>query len=553
MRQLALLSLLACVLTLANALKPLHIDDTAYVTYAAHIAQDPLRPYDFVIYWDYQFHPANRLLAPPVVPYWLAGAMCLFGDEPTLWKLSLLPFHFLLAIALYRLFRRFVPLWAGPLTALTTLSPALLPATNFMLDVPALALGLAATVVFLDAADRQAWGQSVAAGLLAGLAMQTKYTAFVTPAVFLAYGLTHGRLRLALFGAAAAVAVFALWEGFVAWQHGDSHFLLAVSQRQGGTINRVFHLVLPLLTMTAGVAPGTLLLGLYALTRSGRWLLWGCVLLVAGILVIGLVPETVAVFTRSPGGQPRLGLESLLYGAAAALFWAGLAAGIRPLLHRSGGESRPAVRLGVFLLLWLGLEIGTYFALSPFPAARRVLGVGVVATLLAGRQAAQLAAVRRWPVYCAATVSTCCGLLVAAVDLSEALATQDAARRTAAVVARERGGGTAWFNGVWGLTFYTTQDGMVPLAPNQQLVRSGDLLVLAEQPLHRIDFRPAQAPLVPLAVVQSEDALPWRTVVCYYAGRMPLRHHEGPRLRLTVYRAVADFVPTNQGVLPGLH
>src|SRR5262249_52368722 len=42
-----------------------------------------------------------------------------------------------------------------------------------------------------------------------------------------------------------------------------------------------------------------------------------------------------------------------------------------------------------FLLLWLGLEVAGYFALSPFAATRRVLGVLVVITLLAGRLASR--------------------------------------------------------------------------------------------------------------------------------------------------------------------
>ena len=91
--QLTALLLLAVSITLLNCLKPLHLDDPAYYYYAAHIAQHPLAPYDFEVYWDYQTQPANRLLAPPLLPYWWAVAISWLGDHPLLWKLWLLPFH----------------------------------------------------------------------------------------------------------------------------------------------------------------------------------------------------------------------------------------------------------------------------------------------------------------------------------------------------------------------------------------------------------------------------------------------------------------------------
>ena len=39
---------------------------------------------------------------------------------------------------------------------------------------------------------------------------------------------------------------------------------------------------------------------------------------------------------------------------------------------------------------------------------------------------------------------------------------------------------------------------------------------------------------------------------CYYCGRTPVQHHQGPRLRVAVYRVLADFVPTSHGELPPL-
>ena len=50
---------------------------------------------------------------------------------------------------------------------------------------------------------------------------------------------------------------------------------------------------------------------------------------------------------------------------------AALAFGVRRLL--AGRPGRDDARATSFLLLWLGLEVAGYFALTPFPAVRRVL------------------------------------------------------------------------------------------------------------------------------------------------------------------------------------
>src|SRR5439155_19609652 len=86
---------LAVAFTLLNAIKPLHIDDTAYYYYARHISQHPLDPYGFEILWYSQPQSANTVLAPPVLPYWLAPAVRCFGEQPFWWKIWLFPFALL--------------------------------------------------------------------------------------------------------------------------------------------------------------------------------------------------------------------------------------------------------------------------------------------------------------------------------------------------------------------------------------------------------------------------------------------------------------------------
>ena len=94
-------------LILLDVSKPLHIDDTAYYHYAAHIAVDPLHPYAFEILWGQGPIPEMDVLAPPVLPYWWAAAIRLCGDRPWLWKLWLFPLALILTTSLRAIGRRY--------------------------------------------------------------------------------------------------------------------------------------------------------------------------------------------------------------------------------------------------------------------------------------------------------------------------------------------------------------------------------------------------------------------------------------------------------------
>ena len=215
---------LALLVTATNALKPVTVDDTAYIAFARHIANNPADPYGFTIFWWAKPEPAMNVLCPPVLPYWLAGGVNIFGDTPALLKLWLFPVLWLLAWALHSLLTRFARGAEDFALPLLMLSPAVLPTVNLMLDIPAVAVVLASVEIFVRATKRESWWLSIAAGITAGLAMQTKYTAFVAPVVIAWYGLVHRRLILASVAATLSVAVFAGWELWLAEKYGESHF-----------------------------------------------------------------------------------------------------------------------------------------------------------------------------------------------------------------------------------------------------------------------------------------------------------------------------------------
>jgi hypothetical protein len=552
------LLLLALVATLLNAAKPLHIDDYGFHQHAAQIARDPLSPYGFEIIWEHLPRPAVEILGAPVWPYWWALGIRLFGDHPVLWKLWLLPINLLLVWSLHALLHRFVRRFELPLLGMTVLSPALLPGLNLMTDIPALALSLCAVAGFLRAVDRQSRTLATVAGLAAGLAMQTKYTGLVTPAVLLLHAILYRRLRLGLLACAAAGLVFVAWEGLIAVCVGASPFLgqciwfSALNPSFGAKIG---HLLQALPTLLGGLAPAVMLLGLTALGCSRRVVLGAGAGVGVGYLLLGIVPDSAAVLLRSPHtGKPWLTLPWAVCGTLGIATCVTLAAVVRRLWQGPRpegwpwlGPRWPARRAEWFLLLWLGLELAGYFVLSPFPAARRILAIVVVCTLLAGRLAARTCRgpEQRALLHWVALGGVGLGLGFCGVDWRDAWAQKEAAER-AAVQARGRPpGATAWFLGTWGFEFYARRAGLRPLVLGRSRLHRGDRLVvydnyfLLQDRLRQLDG----APLEVVDRVRVADALPLRAAIDYYSGAISLRHHHGTRASATVYRVAADFVP----------
>ena len=583
---------LALLYTLLNAPKPLTVDDGAYYYFARQIAHDPLHPYAFTMHWYTYPQPANEVLAPPVLPYWLSGAYAVGGERPWVWKLSLFPFALMFVGALHALARRLARSLEWPVVLLIVLSPLFLPSFNLMLDVPATALGLTALALFARACGRRSVGLALLAGLAAGLAMQTKYTALATPAVIMIYALVMGRWALGLLTATTAAAVFVGIEGFLWYQHGASHFLVNLKDTQHAQqLEFKLAVARALLPMLGGLAPGLILLALATLRAPG-WLLTGVAALLAatyaavgltdftpllfglwGFVLAGLALAAVVrlVLLHSPlGGAP--GAAELGVRGEDSLFDPILASGasngpgpsseppsgpgplLAPLAKRGAGSSI-AFRLSLFVILWLMLEVSAYVPLAPFPAARRVMGVVIACTFVLGRLAALLRpALAPWAVNGAVAGGALAGLLFCGVDLVDALVQQNAPEAAAEWIAQQPVAGgqrpaTVWYTGHWGFQYYAERAGMkavVPFYPgiDYSRLRPGDWLVVPDDRWNQqwITVEPHAAAVVQMQAIPR--TLPWRTVQCFYGGHMPLEHHPDRRIAVTIYRITEPWSPS---------
>jgi hypothetical protein len=542
----------ALLLTLLNLPKPLTVDDAAYYYFARHIADDPLHPYDFQIFWYEWPQPANTVLAPPVLPYWWSLGLQLFGERPWLWKLWLLPFSVLFVHGLHALYRRFAHGMERPLVWLTVLSPLFLPSLNLMLDVPALALGLTALALFFRACGRRSLHLAILAGFVAGLAMETKYTALLVPAVMLLYAIWFGRLRLGVTAAGFAAALFAGCEGLLFLQHGQSHFAAALEQgRQtlASWIDEKANAAQALLPMLGGVTPALTLVGLTALgCRRTLLAVVGGIFALGYLLIAGIDLEFVRLSQTTWVWRPVE--QGVFYASGLALAGTILAITWKLCFAQLSDRTTALEGLARFLAVWLVLELIAYFALTPFPAARRVMGLFVISTLLVGRLAAQTCTSpeRLGLVRAIVLGGAALGLLFYGVDLTDAFAQKRAPEAAAQYIAEQIDGDrstdpTIWYVGHWGFQFYAERLGMKPVVPDLSVLRSGDWLVVPEE-----RWEQQQIIIDPDAAheereIAIEDALPLRTVRCFYGGYVPLEHHKGPRIRVTIYRITAPWTP----------
>lgn len=544
------LALVAALITGFNAVKPLTVDDAAYYSFARQIAEHPLDPYGFEMLWYQQWEPANRVLAPPVLPCWWSLAIRLFGDSVVLWKLWLLPFAVTFVFALYALFRRFAPGIEGPLTAMTALSPAVLPGFNLMLDVPALALALAGLALFLRACDAGSFARALAAGAILGLAAQTKYTAVVALALTVIYAALSRRLACAAAALALAGLVFISWELFTASRYGESHFLANLGQS-----HVVFRLspggqALALLAIVGGVLPAVGLLCFVAL-GAGRGVIWTLAVAVAlGYGALAWLPGELADAGR---------LADRFFSACGLVTVAAVVA-VACRLWRHGRAAKDSARLDIqrddtFLVLWLVLEVVAYFALSPFPAVRRVIALSVIPTLLAGRLAVRrgLDPRRLRLVRGVAAFGCALGLLYAAIDFADALTLKAGAEEAAARVRGQEPSATIWFAGHWGFQFYGERAGMRPVAPGRagdpsaSVLHAGDWLVMPDHRVHQQRLALDAADVEPSGLPPAEipAVFPLRTLESYYVGTRPLQRTERglPRLLVQLLRVRRTFTP----------
>lgn len=259
--------------------KAVHVDDPYTLGVARRILEAPLDPMGGPAPWD-DGPLYARNWNPPLWPALLALLSRVMGWSERGFHALAGVMYFFWALGLSRLLRRWTSDVSAWLTALV-LAPAFLPGVNLMVDAPMAAFAVWSIEWALAAAEDDRGSSAFIAGILASMALLTKYTAIYLPALIVVISLVHRRPRVL-----AALIPIALLAGTT---------IALIGYRYGGLPERSFDVgFLPffdrlrvVVRNSGGVVWLTPVWVLAAMAR-GRWMLgatiaillaavsWGC-------------------------------------------------------------------------------------------------------------------------------------------------------------------------------------------------------------------------------------------------------------------------------------
>ncbi|UCH34366.1 MAG: glycosyltransferase family 39 protein [Armatimonadota bacterium] len=462
---------LALLVGLPFLTKAFHIDDTVVLTVAEQITRDPARPFHASINWFGDPQPIFRETTnPPLVSYYLAPVVAASGFAEVPLHAAMLLYLVILGVATAALSRRFAGGSVWPVL-FVMLSPAVVPSTNVMRDVPLAAVSAAAAALFIVGVDRQSRQLVVAGSVVAGLAVLTKYSGAVLLPVLALYALLQRRGRYALW-LLLPLAMLGLWSLHNQLVQGRTHlgYLFAERRNDVPISDRLYATVVivgaSLYLLPALVAD--------VLRRRRVWLLV-CAVAGAGLAFLGgwLHNE------REVGWQYTLWLTT--GGALIALLLVpGLAAARGALSrdYRTGADT-------LFLALWAGaiLAFGVLFVM--FQAVRHVIPAVPPLALLGVRllhRGTARAAWRSWVLGVLVAGQAAVAFAVAAADYEYARTYRDFALRAQERLPRD--GREIWFSGNWGWQRHALSAGFTLIAEHGRLPRVGDLILIPDR-VHR--------------------------------------------------------------------
>ncbi len=530
------LFLLALIICVINALKPIHIDDTVYIWIARQIVSDPFNPFGFELLWCQWPSFMDLGYIPPVMPYWLAGSLYVFGNDPILIKLSILPFILVFVFAVNLLSKRFSPSIAFPVTVFIAVSPAILPGWNIMLDLPSIAFGLMTIELFIRAVSRDSWKYVIAAGMVAALAVMTKYTALVIPGVMLLYGILNRRLLMGIAAGLIVLGFIISWEFFYVYQYDHTQLLWRImngNNKNGSSSNVLF------LVSTGCITIGALLPFLYAVYIPVRKLDKTFIKIIIISLIIGLGGYLAAICTNS---------FEIYFTVFAGLLFSIMLLGVitELILNRDRIKFNiiPA-NIYIFLFGWLIMEITESLLISPFPAVRRLISITIILTFLGFRlldrkvlpETRCIALIGCWLMVAGNIVITA---LYVTVDQKEADAQATLATQIIKQLRQNGVDGDVWYTGHWGFAYYAEKAGMKAVIPDESILKAGDWLIIPDG-VHAQRINIKDASIIYKGYIEVKDQIPLHTISAYYGGLIPIRAKlEESRLRCYIFRVLKD-------------
>jgi hypothetical protein len=445
--------------------KAVHIDDPVFVWTAEQILKHPGDFSGFDNNWYGESQPMPIInWNPPATSYFLAGVMAVFGEREMALHGAMLLVAFAAAAGIFQLARMWCerPLLA---TFIAMSTPVfLVSATTLMCDVPMLAIWIWAVVFWERALKNGKAFHFMTAGLFAGLAVLTKYSALpLLPLLPILGVLRKRKPGWWLLWLIVPVAMIELYQFGTARLYGEGLISIAADCAAkfrfgvtGGWVNKI--------VIGTAYAGGSLLPVLFFAHR-----VWAKreLLMVGGL---ALAAAAATLWATGVGSQFEWGFQ-LQMGLL-------LAAGIHLLLLSAAELWRRRDAVSLMLALWLGSGFVFAAVLNWTVSARSFLPLAPMAAILVVRglkqknSAAEKPAAFPWPL----GISTAVSLLIAAADFSLAHSVRAAAHQLAADY--QPSTNKLWFQGHCGFQFYLEKSGARPVDFSRSVLAPGEIMIL---------------------------------------------------------------------------
>lgn len=459
-REIALVAALAVLPLLPFLSAAVSIDAPVFLAISRQIVAHPADPFGFDMIWDPtspEVHVFNR--NPPLLSYYLAPWVGLFGERESILHSVMLPFPLIAALCFYGIARRLGGEGLAPAALLVATPAFLVLGTTLMLDVPVLACMLLAVYAFLrgrEAEGRARIGWELGAGLAAAATGLMKYVGFsIAPLLAAGVVLLYPRRWLpAARMVGLPLAVWALWGVYTMSLYGSVHFWIATDLVQEKSFEPYdfWNQVASTPIYYGGALLFPIAVWLRTLVRSRT----GAELAVVGVLLGAAAVHFVLPEGEPPRRNPIEPDEALLaaVGFASAFYLWGLC--LRPRRWLASPLDR-------FLGLWLfGFLFFSMLLNWHVNAADALLAAPPV--ILSLFRIPELRPSRRsvagWIAFALPF-----SLLLAWADTHQAGFYRTAARNIAAEIGDSPG--ERWFVGHWGLQYYLEREGFRAVVPPQ--------------------------------------------------------------------------------------
>jgi hypothetical protein len=249
---------------------------------------------------------------------------------------------------------------------------------------------------------------------------------------------------------------------------------------------------------------------------------------VLGYVIPGATPERMPMMLTMSG---LLGVALVLQGGRM------MAVPARRKVLFGGGDAW-------FLPAWLAIETAVYFAMSPFPAARRMGAIVAVTLLLVGRAVVSAGpqAARPAVVHVAVAVNAICGLTMLTIGLVDGRNVEATADAAAAFM-RANPGAENWQLTTLAFAHYLDATGIRRVDLAATTLQPGDLLATDAFDPDRMKVLEG-AGLQPLATIRAGLNLGVSVSTTFYRAQDPWFAASDTRPALVVLRATkATLVP----------